>query len=121
MVSVTTFFGSALALIATTTATKVHVNNGCINIAGQPVCREINNPIEIDTGSAEFQAKFPGDTKPDVAVPGCLATFSWPSNYGDIYFGADNCLYDSNGQNINTQCCVSGDGKYQSNPYHLYN
>lgn len=73
---------------------------------------------------SEVYAKYDNAGKPN-----CKKTFEWPSYYGDVYFGADNCLYDSKGlfssisgtiktrmadcdlgQNFGQQCCVNMNG-----------
>ncbi|KAB8231197.1 uncharacterized protein BDW43DRAFT_313277 [Aspergillus alliaceus] len=64
-------------------------------------------------------AMFKGNQDGATAKPKCSLEADWPSSYGDVYFGADNCLYDSNGQNINSQCCkMSNDLPEVANPYH---
>lgn len=46
------------------------------------------------------------DNGQDRVTPGCYKELSWPSYYGDIYWGADNCLYDAKAQKIDGgQCC----------------
>ncbi|KAN0070372.1 hypothetical protein V8E54_011241 [Elaphomyces granulatus] len=39
----------------------------------------------------------------------CELQARWPANYGDVYFGADGCLYDSNSNKIFNQCCSTPD------------
>jgi hypothetical protein len=39
----------------------------------------------------------------------CELQASWPANYGDVYFGADGCLYDSESNKISNQCCTTPD------------
>jgi hypothetical protein len=48
---------------------------------------------------------------------GCELSANWPANYGDIYFGADNCLYDSSGKQIFSECCKGPTTKKALNPY----
>jgi hypothetical protein len=49
--------------------------------------------------TATIYAKFNGNNKNNnTVIPGCALQAFWPYNYGDIYFGADNCLYDSDGK-----------------------
>jgi hypothetical protein len=50
----------------------------------------------------------------------CELNARWPSNYGDVYFGADGCLYDSGGNRIFDQCCSTPDSNNNGptiNPY----
>jgi len=54
--------------------------------------------------SATIYAMFDSsNTLAENVQPGCQLDASWPSNYGDVYFGADNCLYDSSGK-ISGKC-----------------
>ncbi|KAJ5405448.1 hypothetical protein N7465_006732 [Penicillium sp. CMV-2018d] len=54
------------------------------------------------TQQRTIYAQFDGDDKTDYKVtPGCKVEASWPRAYGDVYFGANNCLYDTTGTNIN--------------------
>ena len=50
-------------------------------------------------------------------VPGCELIASWPRGYHDIYFGQDNCLYDSGNNRIDGQCCTSKTITSVANPY----
>lgn len=55
----------------------------------------------VDGGSASFFAMFDGgDTTNKYVTANCILIASWPSYYGDVYFGADNCLYDTQGKII---------------------
>ncbi|KAH8804368.1 hypothetical protein F5884DRAFT_406045 [Xylogone sp. PMI_703] len=104
---------------ALTLGTNVHVNTGCIDINTTPVCQ--NQYLNIGSGSATFFARFNGDERTNqVANPGCQMYASWPTNYVDIYFGTDNCLYDAGGNQINGQCCQAGTGNGVQvlNPYY---
>ncbi|KAE8381852.1 hypothetical protein BDV26DRAFT_289058 [Aspergillus bertholletiae] len=105
---------AALGLAALSQATKLHVNKGYITVDDAAVRKSINvsPPVTIYAG-------FDGSSNKERVKPGCSLEASWPGNYGDIYFGADNCLYDSNGSNINGQCCKSsGDLPEVRNPYY---
>ncbi|KAJ7245088.1 hypothetical protein C8J57DRAFT_975960, partial [Mycena rebaudengoi] len=53
---------------------------------------------------------FDGASDAERVVPGCTLHASWLAGYADVYFGADNCLYNSAGQNIDGQCCEVGTG-----------
>ncbi|KAJ5189550.1 hypothetical protein N7472_008564 [Penicillium cf. griseofulvum] len=94
--------------------TNVHANKGCINvddIADQ----------STDDSVTTIYAQFDGDNKTSYkVVPGCKLEASWPRAYGDVYFGADNCLYDSTGTNINGQCCTEATQDSVVNPYYGY-
>ena len=39
-----------------------------------------------------------GDTTDPEVNAGCGLNATWPSYYGDIIFGPDNCLYDATGK-----------------------
>jgi hypothetical protein len=50
----------------------------------------------------------------------CELQARWPANYGDVYFGADGCLYDSSSNKIFDQCCGTPDPNNNGltiNPY----
>lgn len=69
-----------------------------------------------DSSHATIYAKFDGsDTIHQNVSPGCKLEASWPRTYGDIYYGADDCLYDSNGSEI--QCCTQPTEDIVQNPY----
>ncbi|KAJ5164452.1 uncharacterized protein N7500_006282 [Penicillium coprophilum] len=106
--------------------TNVHVNNGCINVDGETLCKsktKSTNIADQATGDsvATIYAQFDGDNKTSYkVVPGCKLQATWPRAYGDVYFGADNCLYDSTGTNINGQCCTEKTEDSIVNPYYGY-
>jgi len=50
-------------------------------------------------------------------VPGCKILVEWPRSYADIFFGQDNCLYDSSGRSIYGQCCTAKITALVANPY----
>ncbi|KAF2829284.1 hypothetical protein CC86DRAFT_403930 [Ophiobolus disseminans] len=87
---------AVLSSALSVTATNFHVNRGCIFVDGTNVCAP--NTISVNDGNAEIEAKLDQPQH-------CKVTFTWPKDYGDVFFGADNCFYDSNGANINGQCC----------------
>ncbi|KUM57957.1 hypothetical protein ACN42_g9213 [Penicillium freii] len=103
-----------------------HVNNGCINVNGENICKsqtKYTNIADQSTGdiTATIYAQFDGDDKTDYKVtPGCKLEASWPRAYGDVYFGVNNCLYDSTGTNINGQCCTETTTDSVLNPYYGY-
>lgn len=83
-----------------------HVNRGCILINDEPVCQNYKQTVAvIDGGMARFRARFNGNDKTSIVAPGCTLDASWPSCYQDIFFGADNCLYDAGGKSLHV--CVS--------------
>ncbi|KAH8804370.1 hypothetical protein F5884DRAFT_753978 [Xylogone sp. PMI_703] len=101
-------------------ATSLHANKGCINVNNVALCDNFS-PMGLNGGQALIYAQFDGsDHSSQYVDPGCQLLASWPSNYGDIFFGADNCLYDAQGNNIDGQCCVSGTGgsNIVLNPYY---
>ena len=58
------------------------------------------------------------NTTDQTAIPACELLAAWPHSYADIYFGQDNCLYDSGGQSIYDQCCTAIIGTTSvANPY----
>ncbi|KAF2494892.1 hypothetical protein BU16DRAFT_618860 [Lophium mytilinum] len=97
--------------------TNIHVNTGCININGSPRCASgtpyessynvasQNQPYSTTPIYAGFDAT---DVFSENVTPGCLLSARWPANYGDVYFGDDNCLHDSSGAVIYNQCCAAG-------------
>ncbi|KAJ5959353.1 uncharacterized protein N7479_006503 [Penicillium vulpinum] len=103
-----------------------HVNYGCINVDGETLCKSKTSSINIadqgtDISNTTIFARFEGAVKTSYkVVPGCKLVAQWPRAYGDIYFGADNCLYDSTGTNINGQCCTEATEEEALNPYYGY-
>ncbi|KAI9768497.1 MAG: hypothetical protein M1840_004907 [Geoglossum simile] len=73
-----------------------------------------NQPDSTVTIYANFDANDKFGTS---ATPGCELNARWPSNYGDIYFGEDRCLYDGSGSRIWDQCCTSSSSTSVQNPY----
>jgi Meiotically up-regulated gene family len=54
------------------------------------------------------------------ATATCQLNAQWPATYGDVYFGADGCLYDSSSNKILDQCCGPPDPNNSgliTNPY----
>ncbi|CAL5868266.1 uncharacterized protein PFLUO_LOCUS2490 [Penicillium psychrofluorescens] len=102
--------------------TNLHVNDGCINVNDGNLCHPSSTNIadqNTANSTATIYANFNGDDKTDFnVVPGCKLDAVWPRNYGDIYFGADNCLYDSTGAKIFDQCCTESTTDSVSNPYY---
>ncbi|KAK6821176.1 meiotically up-regulated family-domain-containing protein [Apiospora arundinis] len=103
-------------LLAGAGATRIHANNGCIVIGSKPLCHN-KGSVSVNGGSVTIYGRFDGNKGPVKTWSGCKLNAHWPSAYGDIYYGADNCLYDSKGQNINGQCCTTGQ-EFVVNPYH---
>jgi hypothetical protein len=69
--------------------------------------------------SATIYAKFDGsDSKDEYVKPGCELRAEFPSSYGDVYFGSDNCLYDSGSSKIFDQCCTAKATTTVRNPYY---
>ena len=75
-----------------------YVNSGCIVIGEYPACDSDWSEIHVDSGSVTIYAKFSGDKVNKYENSGCVLNAVWPSYYGDIFFGADNCLYDTTGE-----------------------
>ncbi|KAI5461766.1 SGNH hydrolase-type esterase domain-containing protein [Mariannaea sp. PMI_226] len=107
--------------------TNIHVNKGCIVINDSIRCQD-GDAYNVahgrwPTSKATFYAKFPGDNTVDYMVtPGCELHADIPANYGDMYFGEDNCLYDSGGNKVLDQCCQNQGTTQVLNPYfdHLF-
>ncbi|CAO3651287.1 unnamed protein product [Cunninghamella echinulata] len=125
MVKLITILGLT-TYVASTFATMITVNNGCIYVesdrgggkgicANQSIFSNCQSKFSADS-SATFYACFDGNNKNSKSNAKCVLHASWPSNYGDVYFGADNCLYDSNGNKIKNQCAKSTK-KSVYNPY----
>lgn len=68
-----------------------------------------------DRISTTIYGKFPDDHFHQKVSPGCKLVASWPNSYGDIFYGADDCLYDANGSSLN-QCCSEPTSDVLSNP-----
>ncbi|KAL9563853.1 hypothetical protein ACKAV7_012025 [Fusarium commune] len=115
--------------------TNVHVNWGCILINGFPRCDSDAGSISNVYESSYNVASSPGETYNTVLIlsgfdssndnhlhakPTCQLQARWPANYGDIYFGEDGCLYDSQSNKIYNQCCSPPDSNNSgptTNPY----
>ncbi|KAJ7290715.1 hypothetical protein C8J57DRAFT_1611919 [Mycena rebaudengoi] len=100
-------------------ATRIHANEGCITVNYVPVCAP--ESVDAYAGRATIHARFSGSISDKIIVnAGCQLNAKWPVGWGDIYFGADNCLYDSSGQGIDGQCCNAGTGSSVkvTNPYY---
>ena len=122
MVKLLTYLGLTTYIVSTYAAvyTTFHVNEGCILVDNKPLCA--GNTQKIYGGRATVYARYDGNNKNAKSYPGCKVLFKWPSNgnlvYGDVYYGSDNCLYDSNGDNFNGQCCDEQPKLSQTiNPY----
>lgn len=109
-------------LAVSTYATWVHVNKGCILVSGSPICAGTiggGNQINISNGKATIYARYNGNDKNDKAYPGCKLSAKWSENYGDIYYGTDDCLHaSSNSGNYVISCCDAQSGLQKTiNPY----
>ena len=73
------------------------------------------------SGKATIYVKI--ENRPDelYIIPGCKLDATRPAFYGDIFYGADDCLYDGQGKKINDQCCTSTTSDRIRNPYHNIN
>lgn len=116
MVQVHSLLG-LLALVGSALATRIHVNKGCVLISKTPVCG--GQSVSSGAGSVTIHARYDGNNKEQYAYPGCKLDAHWPSSYGDIYFGEDNCLHAANeGAIIDGQCCKATNGLSKTlNPY----
>ncbi|KAJ4983541.1 hypothetical protein SVAN01_10957 [Stagonosporopsis vannaccii] len=84
----------AAVLALSVTATNFHVNRGCIYIDKAYVCAPDSRWIQKGQGGAAGSSRSEVEAKLDSPTH-CFATFTWPAYYGDIFYGADNCLYDA--------------------------
>ncbi|PVH97993.1 hypothetical protein DM02DRAFT_730159 [Periconia macrospinosa] len=105
--------------------TNIHVESGCINVNGVPL-RAGDKDTEVinipNQNEPWFTANIYGNFNPDDHTwgnvnPGCELQARWPGNFGDIYFKADNCLYDASGNKIWDECCTSTTTAQVTNPY----
>ncbi|MCJ1308410.1 hypothetical protein MMC25_002063 [Agyrium rufum] len=109
---------ATLVMIGATLATNLHVNAGCALVGSTAVCASKGSPISVTTGSATIYARFAGDSALYYDYAGCKFNAVWPASYGDVFLGADFCLYDANGNNIYGQCCTTSD--LVRNPWNVY-
>ncbi|KAF9891073.1 hypothetical protein FE257_005008 [Aspergillus nanangensis] len=109
-------------------STTLRVNKGYIDVNDDVVTDSISIPKSgSDRNNATVYAQFDGSQDlPEMVVAGCELSISWPDNYGDIFWGADDCLYDSDGKQIvdeaqQGQCCSGHPSTKQvKNPYHAW-
>ncbi|KAH7013886.1 hypothetical protein EDB80DRAFT_836102, partial [Ilyonectria destructans] len=115
--------------------TNIHVNHGCILINNSPRCASDAGSI-----SSVYESSYNVASNPDEpystalilsgfdssvdnhlhALATCQLQARWPANYGDVYFGEDGCLYDSQSNKIFDQCCSTPDVNNNgpaTNPY----
>ncbi|KAL6405177.1 glycoside hydrolase family 18 protein [Ilyonectria robusta] len=115
--------------------TNIHVNHGCILINNSPRCASDAGSI-----SSVYESSYNVASNPDEpystalilsgfdssvdnhlhALATCQLQARWPANYGDVYFGEDGCLYDSESNKIFDQCCSTPDVNNNgpaTNPY----
>ncbi|KAN0073530.1 hypothetical protein V8E54_008750 [Elaphomyces granulatus] len=116
--------------------TNLHVNSGCVLlINGSPRCNSNAGAISDMYGSfyniasdpsqpyctANIISGFNNTSQNSLkATATCQLNARWPATYGDVYFGADGCLYDSSSNKIFDQCCGPPDPNNSglaTNPY----
>ncbi|KAI5457676.1 SGNH hydrolase-type esterase domain-containing protein [Mariannaea sp. PMI_226] len=107
--------------------TNFHVRKGCVYVGDILQCEgsdalKVTNDQSTEETTITIYAKFPDNTVDYMVTPGCQLEAKFPINYGDIYFGEDNCLYDASNNQINGQCCQAPATKQFKNPYfdHLF-
>ncbi|XP_055330794.1 uncharacterized protein LOC129583105 [Paramacrobiotus metropolitanus] len=107
-----------VVLVSCVYATRFRVNKGCVTfqrgdgrIFGQCSGKglDVSPPITV-------WGRLEGG-KGQKTKAGCKKEFHWPSNYGEVFYGADNCLYDAKSNRIDGQCCDGGGGDEVFNPY----
>ena len=68
-------------------------------------------------------ACLPSDTTSPLVAPECMLKATWPWNYGDVFWGEDNCLYEAERTKIKNQCAEPippNDAKVVvDNPYYV--
>lgn len=45
-------------------------------------------------------------------APGCQLNACRPRNYGQVFFGEDNCLHDASGNRVENECCGTPDSAH---------
>ncbi|KAI5464192.1 hypothetical protein BGZ63DRAFT_439329 [Mariannaea sp. PMI_226] len=117
------YLGGTPILPANPGGTNIHVNSGCIVVNDSSRCQggDAYNVAyqNTDTSNVTIYAMLPSDTTDKTVTPGCQLNAQVPASYGDVFFGADGCLYDSSGNQINGQCCQASTVTTQvTNPYY---
>ncbi|KAJ2978787.1 hypothetical protein NQ176_g3624 [Zarea fungicola] len=106
--------------------TDLFINSGCVLVNGSPRCNgnagkisevyQSSYHVNADQGdysTATILASFDtGEWYAPQLPPGCQLNARWPRNYGQVFFGADNCLYDASGSRIDNQCCGTPDSSH---------
>lgn len=64
--------------------------------AGQRLCAGTGALDAGGDSNAIIYGGFSGDGSLPVEWASCYIWAAWPSYYGDVYVGANSCLYDSN-------------------------
>ena len=72
-----------------------HVNKGCILVDSTKLCQS-DGAAPISSGATVY-GRFDGNNPKPIVTPGCKIIVNFPSSYGDIYYGVDDCIYDSTG------------------------
>ncbi|KIL95720.1 glutamine synthetase [Fusarium avenaceum] len=75
------------AMAATSLATNLHVNVGCIMVGGTHKLCADDGAYSINGNTAQILCKL--DANPT------LVTVTWPADYGDVYWNKDDCLVDA--------------------------
>ncbi|KAK3378295.1 hypothetical protein B0H63DRAFT_479492 [Podospora didyma] len=97
---------------------KENANSGCILSGGLPACRG-KISVYDSSGVITIYGQFSNNHQV-IQTPGCKLQLSYPSNFGDIYYGANNCMYDANGFPLpGTRCCTQSTSDVVDNPYYL--
>ncbi|KAF7547422.1 hypothetical protein G7Z17_g7743 [Cylindrodendrum hubeiense] len=104
--------------------TNIHVNKGCILIGNSPRCASDAGSISSVYESSYNVASDPNEPYSTILILSgfdasidnqlhskatCQLQARWPANYGDVYYGEDGCLYDSQNNKIFDQCCSPPD------------
>ncbi|KAH8810815.1 hypothetical protein F5884DRAFT_260778 [Xylogone sp. PMI_703] len=113
MVSVTSVLIAAAVAFGAATATSLHVNKGCIIVNGQAICA--GNPPLYVNGQVDVVACIvvSGNT----AYAQCELIGNIPTNWNDVYWGEDNCLYSAGSSPILVGCAFTMGPEPVPNPY----
>ncbi|PMD21642.1 hypothetical protein NA56DRAFT_748626 [Hyaloscypha hepaticicola] len=113
MVSFTKTIASALACVGVVTATNLHVNNGCVIANNNALCASDGTLAVF--GQTQIFACISQEGSQTFA--NCEFNQVIPTNWGDAYFGADNCVYSAGSNPIQVGCSVPISAMPVPNPY----
>lgn len=101
MVQITTILALAFTACSAVSATQITVNVGCVYLGiGQGLCA---GGASVDINFADVYGCVDGSASPQTSS--CRMQTEIPNGWGDVFYGADNCLYGTD----NTQLGCSQD------------